>query len=183
MRPDADQIIDSLLATNQYVKPKKEDEIPEICPKCENGEKPIMIMDGRIVCEHYVLSKNLLKNISFVKFQDDPRVTKLGSFLRKSSLDELPQLWNVLKGDMSLVGNRPLPLYEAEKLTKDQSVLRFKAPAGITGLWQVSKRGKKDMSEEERISLDNEYALKRNLAYDTRLLFKTIPALFQKENV
>ncbi len=119
----------------------------------------------------------------FFKVKNDPRVTKLGSFLRKTSLDELPQLFNVLKGDMSLVGNRPLPLYEAEKLTQDQWALRFLAPAGITGLWQITKRGKEDMSEEERVSLDMKYATENSFWYDLKIMIKTPLALLQKEDV
>src|SRR5690349_12011367 len=119
----------------------------------------------------------------FFKIKNDPRVTKFGQFLRDTSLDELPQLINVLKGDMSLVGNRPLPLYEAEQLTTDGAGLRFMAPAGITGLWQVTKRGKSDMSEEERIQLDVEYARTHSMSQDIKLMFKTIPALLQSENV
>lgn len=120
---------------------------------------------------------------SFVKLNNDPRVTRLGAFLRRSSLDELPQLWNVLKGDMSLVGNRPLPLYEAEKLTIDNWSKRFLAPAGITGLWQITKRGKADMSEQERIELDVAYADKASFWFDLNILIRTIPALVQKEKV
>ena len=119
----------------------------------------------------------------FYKIKNDPRVTRIGSFLRNTSLDEVPQLINVLKGDMSLVGNRPLPLYEAEKLTKDQIAWRFLAPAGITGLWQVTKRGKEDMSPEERIALDMEYAMKNSFWLDIKILFSTFPALLQKEKV
>jgi lipopolysaccharide/colanic/teichoic acid biosynthesis glycosyltransferase len=119
----------------------------------------------------------------FFKVSNDPRVTRLGSFLRNSSLDELPQLFNVLKGDMSLVGNRPLPLYEAATLTTDEWAERFLAPAGITGLWQISKRGKKDMSVEERISLDINYAHRHNFAYDMWLMVNTPFALVQKDNV
>lgn len=119
----------------------------------------------------------------FFKIKDDPRVTRFGLFLRNSSLDELPQLFNVLKGDMSLVGNRPLPLYEAERLTKDQIAWRFLAPAGITGLWQVTKRGNKEMSLDERIHLDMEYAMKNSFILDMKIIFSTFPALFQKEKV
>lgn len=108
----------------------------------------------------------------------------MGKFIRNTSFDELPQLWNVLIGDMSIVGNRPLPLYEAEKLTTDKYMMRFMAPAGITGLWQVEKRGKAgDMSEEERIMLDNAYARDNSFWKDILLILRTIPALFQKENV
>lgn len=119
----------------------------------------------------------------FFKINNDPRVTKVGSFLRNTSLDELPQLLNVLKGDMSLVGNRPLPLHEASSLTKDEWAKRFLAPAGLTGLWQVTKRGKKQMSIEERISLDIEYAKKNSFLGDLQIIFKTFPALIQKESV
>jgi lipopolysaccharide/colanic/teichoic acid biosynthesis glycosyltransferase len=119
----------------------------------------------------------------FVKIENDPRVTRFGKFLRNTSLDEIPQLINVLKGDMSLVGNRPLPLYEAEQLTRDQWAERFLAPAGITGLWQVTKRGKKEMSEEERMDLDITYAKKYSLLMDFRILIRTIPALLQKQSV
>jgi len=119
----------------------------------------------------------------FFKIKNDPRVTRVGKFIRNTSLDELPQLINVLIGDMSLVGNRPLPLYEAEKLTKDQIAWRFLAPAGITGLWQVTKRGKENMSPEERIALDMEYAMKNSFWLDIKILISTIPALLQKEKV
>lgn len=123
-------------------------------------------------------------NSTFVKIENDPRITRIGKFLRNTSLDELPQLINVLIGDMSLVGNRPLPLYEAEQLTRDQWAKRFLAPAGITGLWQVTKRGKGgEMSEEERMELDITYAERSSFIYDLLIIFKTIPALLQKENV
>lgn len=119
----------------------------------------------------------------FFKISNDPRITKVGSFLRNTSLDELPQLVNVLLGDMSLVGNRPLPLYEAKNLTTDDYAARFMAPAGITGLWQVKKRGTKDMSVEERISLDIDYASNSNFVTDLWIIANTPSALLQKENV
>ena len=89
----------------------------------------------------------------------DQYITKSGKFLRATSLDELPQLMNILKGDMSIVGNRPLPLYEAELLTSDEHIDRFMGPAVLTGLWQVEKRGEAGkLSAEERKQLDIKYA-------------------------
>jgi len=120
---------------------------------------------------------------AFVKIKNDPRVTKLGNFLRNSSLDEIPQLFNVLKGDMSLVGNRPLPLYEAEMLTSNEWSMRFLGPSGLTGLWQISKRGKGEMSDTERKKLDNFYAKNYSVWFDLRIMLMTFPALFQKEKV
>ena len=120
---------------------------------------------------------------TFKKIKNDPRVTGIGKFIRKTSLDELPQLINVLRGDMSIIGNRPLPLYEAKELTTDRHAMRFIAPAGLTGLWQVSKRGKSDMSDEERIQLDIEYAEKHSFLMDAKIIAKTLPAMIQEESV
>ena len=119
----------------------------------------------------------------FFKINNDPRITRVGRFLRNTSLDELPQLLNVFLGDMSLVGNRPLPLYEAATLTTDDYAARFMAPAGITGLWQIKKRGNKDMSVEERINIDIDYAANCSFATDFWIIANTPSALLQKENV
>lgn len=119
----------------------------------------------------------------FFKINNDPRITRVGRWLRNTSLDELPQLLNVLLGDMSLVGNRPLPLYEAVELTTDDYAARFMAPAGITGLWQIKKRGNKDMSVEERISMDIDYATRHSFATDFWIIANTPSALLQRENV
>ena len=122
-------------------------------------------------------------NTAFIKLKDDPRITSIGKFIRGTSIDEIPQFFNVLKGDMSLVGNRPLPLYEAKKLTVRGYSERYIAPAGITGLWQISKSKKADMSQEERIALDNEYARTRNFWLDLQIMYKTPMNMFQNEPV
>ena len=116
--------------------------------------------------------------------RNDPRVTGIGKVLRRTSIDELPQLFNILKGDMSIVGNRPLPLYEAELLTSDEHIDRFMGPAGLTGLWQVEKRGEAGkLSAEERKQLDIKYAKTFSFWLDIKIILKTVTAFIQKENV
>lgn len=133
--------------------------------------------------QYMTAAKEVTSNPVFIKIKNDPRITRFGRFIRDSSIDELPQLLNVLKGDMSLVGNRPLPLYEAQMLTSNEWSMRFMGPSGVTGLWQITKRGNKVISELERKKLDNFYALKYSFWLDMRILLKTFPALFQKEKV
>lgn len=108
------------------------------------------------------------------KLLDDPRVTRVGSYLRASSLDELPQLWNVLKGDMSLVGPRPVPVYEVNEYA-ERHYARLAARPGITGLWQVKGRG--NVSFDEMIRLDLEYVHSQTLWLNLKLLIITLPAV------
>ena len=88
---------------------------------------------------------------------------------------------SVIKGDMSLVGNRPLPLFEAEMLTSNEWSQRFMGPAGVTGLWQIKSRGKKDISARERKKFDNFYASKYSFWFDLEIMIKTVPLIFHKE--
>ena len=199
MRSGSDKMLKQLAKyNNQYNNIYNNDKIhTEECPRCSKLPAGVFCSslkyDGLVkVCDFwYTELKIREKNnkSSFIKIVDDPRITKIGKFIRNTSIDELPQLINVIKGDMSLVGNRPLPVYEAETLTQDQMSKRFLAPAGITGLWQVELRGKKgDMSEDERIALDNRYAdyftgNNYSLWFDLKILLRTVPALFQRSSV
>ena len=111
------------------------------------------------------------------KIREDPRVTKVGRFMRRYSLDEFPQLFNVLNGDMSLVGPRPLPV-EVERY-KDREMKRLEIRPGITGLWQVS--GRSDLSYEDMIRLDFEYIENWSVWLDLKTLLRTIPAILSKK--
>jgi len=150
-----------------------------------SDDEVMLVGDDYVVAESdYAKEKKEEIESAFVKIENDPRVTKVGKFIRKYSIDELPQLFNILKGDMSIVGNRPLPLYEAEKLTADKSIDRFMAPAGLTGLWQVEERGKGGMmSAEERKQLDIEYGRNYSFKLDMQIIFRTLTAFVQKDNV
>jgi lipopolysaccharide/colanic/teichoic acid biosynthesis glycosyltransferase len=110
------------------------------------------------------------------KLETDPRITKVGASLRRFSLDELPQLFNVLKGEMSLVGPRPVLDWEAE-MFRESDHQRFEVKPGITGLWQVSGRSR--LSYREQLELDVEYVRRRSFALDLAILAGTIPALFR----
>ena len=190
---------------NQYAeKDEKEEEQKSVitAPLGEEAEKMMMNMgmesdmmisdeEVMLVGDDYIVAENDYNkkkeeeiNNAFVKIENDPRVTKVGRFIRKTSIDELPQLFNILKGDMSIVGNRPLPLYEAEKLTVDSSIDRFMAPAGLTGLWQVEERGKGGMmSADERKQLDITYGRTYSFKLDMKIIFRTLTGFIQKENV
>ena len=111
---------------------------------------------------------------SLYKMTDDTRVTRCGRILRRSSLDELPQLWNVLRGEMSLVGPRPPILYEVEQYPPHWFA-RFAVKPGVTGLWQVS--GRSDVSLEEMVALDVEYIERRSLWLNLKIIVRTIPAV------
>ena len=150
-----------------------------------SDEEVMLVGDDFVVSESsFNKQKNEDINNAFVKIENDPRITKVGHFIRKYSIDELPQLVNILKGDMSVVGNRPLPLYEAEKLTSDDSIDRFMAPAGLTGLWQVEKRGDSGkLSADERKQLDITYGQTYNFLLDMKIIFKTLTAFIQKDDV
>ena len=189
MYVDAEQRLQELSKDhNQYTAHEQEEHKTIVAPLGDQAEQAMfdmgmesemMISDEEImlVGDDFVVAES-----DFSKQKEEE--TKVGRFIRKYSIDELPQLFNILKGDMSVVGNRPLPLYEAEKLTADKSIDRFMAPAGLTGLWQVEERGKGGtMSAEERKQLDITYGQTYNFMLDMKIILRTFFAFKQKENV
>lgn len=194
MYPDADKRLKEFEHLNQYKGTDEEldKEVANDIDQPDNlksEETTMLFGDDEVVDEgQHIQQKKDQQKSAFVKFDNDPRITKVGKIIRKLSIDELPQLINVLKGDMSIVGNRPLPLYEAELLTTDDWTDRFNGPAGLTGLWQVEARGRTSkMSPEERKQLDNKYSEIAKSPYafwkDMWIIIRTFRAVFQKENV
>lgn len=195
MYSDADKRLAEYKKLNQYTKSTDDEESSDSSSVAEMSQQPttqtdsgqdvVLFSDNLSTSENdYLKTKRTERSNAFFKLENDPRITRVGHFIRKYSIDELPQLFNILKGDMSVVGNRPLPLYEAELLTSDEYVNRFMAPAGLTGLWQVEKRGDAGkMSAEERKQLDIKYAKEFSFGMDLRIIIKTFTAFIQKEDV
>ncbi|MEL7192247.1 MAG: sugar transferase [Bacteroidota bacterium] len=179
MRVNADKMLDKVKHLNNYQEAHQEHKKK---PK-RNLSSPVLIGDDTVLTEEIHAWNEEQDGSTFLKIKNDPRITRIGKFIRNTSIDELPQLLNVLKGDMSIVGNRPLPLYEAEQLTTDDYIERFMAPAGITGLWQVTDRGKADAEEDSRKMLDIEYARHYSMWMDLKILLMTLPALLQQDDV
>jgi exopolysaccharide biosynthesis polyprenyl glycosylphosphotransferase len=140
--------------------------------KCYKFRTMVADADAR---KHNLLSQNERQGACF-KIENDPRITAAGRWLRRYSLDELPQLWNVLRGEMSLVGPRPHPLDDFNRYRR-QDMKRLSAMPGLTGLWQVTAR--RDPSFELNLTLDREYIEHWSLAGDFKILFKTVAAVVQ----
>ncbi len=188
MRIDADRKLKKYAGLNQYGTASADEEERVGIDASELDRAQLGIGEGMLVSDDFVISERMhlqqQRKRAFVKLENDPRVTRVGRFIRKYSIDELPQLINILKGDMSVVGNRPLPLYEAERLTSDEYIDRFLSPSGLTGLWQVEKRGGAgSLSPEERKLLDNRYAQTMSPWLDLKIILRTFGAFIQKENV
>jgi lipopolysaccharide/colanic/teichoic acid biosynthesis glycosyltransferase len=112
------------------------------------------------------------------KLKSDPRVTKIGKFLRQTSLDELPQIWNVIRGEMSLVGPRPIVRHEIEKYAEEFDLYQKVRP-GITGLWQVS--GRSETTYEQRVAMDVHYVRNWSVWLDVYLLARTVGVVLRKQ--
>jgi lipopolysaccharide/colanic/teichoic acid biosynthesis glycosyltransferase len=169
MRDGVEPVISEMSAQKSqftYGSQNSEIDFEKPCPKCSQLRpnitcSPLIHIGTESICEYwYSAQKNEINHTKSTPGKNEsPRMTKVGKFIRNTGIDRLPQLINVLKGDMSIVGNRPLRLYEAEQLTKGDMSRRFLAPAGMTGLWQVEDRQRmRDISELERKSLDVAYS-------------------------
>ncbi len=127
--------------------------------------------------KHFTPAQKKEYNETF-KLKDDPRITKVGKFIRKTSLDELPQLFNILKGEMTIVGPRPIVVDELKYYGEYDKYYKSVKP-GLTGLWQVS--GRSDTSYDERVALDMEYIATRNTFKDICIMIKTVVKVIKRE--
>ncbi|SDX65575.1 sugar transferase [Paenibacillus sp. CF384] len=136
-----------------------------------------MVSNAEVLLDE-LLSQNEIHGAMF-KMKEDPRVTRVGRFIRKTSIDELPQLWNVIKGEMSIVGPRPpLPREVAEYTSYDK--LRLKAMPGCTGLWQIS--GRNGLSFGEMVELDLAYIEQRSIYFDIKIMCKTVKVIVGRKD-
>ncbi|PSB20151.1 sugar transferase [Phormidesmis priestleyi ULC007] len=149
--------------------------------RCGVKGKPFRIWKFRSMVADAEQRKHLVENQAkghIFKNENDPRITRVGAFLRRTSLDELPQFWNVLKGEMSLVGTRPPTLDEVKKYQPHHWV-RLNVKPGMTGEWQVNGRSSV-IDFEDVVKLDVAYQQKWSIAYDLRLIISTIEVVFKK---
>lgn len=140
-----------------------------------------MVVNSKSMLEEYLKNNPEAKEEweRDFKLKDDPRVTPIGKVLRRTSLDELPQIFNVLRGEMSLVGPRPVIQEELDKYYGDVSKLYCQVKPGITGLWQVS--GRSDTTYAERVAMDEEYIKNRTFLGDIIILWKTVAVVLLKK--
>jgi lipopolysaccharide/colanic/teichoic acid biosynthesis glycosyltransferase len=147
--------------------------------RCGLGGRPFEIFKFRTMCVDAEAKKQALRSISeqdgpAFKLKNDPRVTTIGKLLRKTSLDELPQFWNVLRGDMSLVGPRPLPVDEQNGCDQWQRN-RLDVTPGLTCIWQI--KGRSQVSFADWVRMDVHYLRRRTLMHDLKILLQTVPAV------
>jgi undecaprenyl-phosphate galactose phosphotransferase len=136
---------------------------------CQNAEEKLQ----KLLAQDPILKQEW---DTYYKLKDDPRIQGIGKFLRKTSLDEVPQFWNVLKGDLSVVGPRPVTEEEVHKYFRDKADKILSVRPGLTGIWQTS--GRNLLTFDERIQLEERYVDEQSLILDLRIIFKTIPHLF-----
>ncbi|HHN5947664.1 TPA: sugar transferase, partial [Klebsiella pneumoniae] len=139
-----------------------------------------MVINSKEVLEDLLINDNEAREEweKTFKLKNDPRITKIGHFLRRTSLDELPQLFNVLKGEMSLVGPRPIITEELQRYNEEVDYYLLSKP-GMTGLWQVS--GRSDVDYDTRVYLDSWYVKNWSMWNDIAILFKTIAVVLNRD--
>ncbi len=138
-----------------------------------------MYYDAETNIEKYLNEEQIEQWKQEKKIDNDPRVTKLGRFMRRTSIDELPQLFNILTGRIAIVGPRPITTKEYGHYSKEEIQLLTSTRPGLTGIWQVYGRSKVTYSSGERQKMDMAYFEKRSLLFDLKIIFLTIPAVFK----